>query len=76
MCWLRVGWPPTWLQNWGGRTLGFYDGDTRYLDMEEVVKLMGCHWCSFLLLEDRRLHENKDLWAFPPPVSPSGLGAR
>ena len=50
----------------------FQDGDqVRYLDRWALMELMSCHWASHLLVEDHRLLQERDLWAFPPPVSPT-----
>lgn len=51
----------------------FQDADfqVHYLDRDGLIKLMSCQWAGHLLLEDHRLLHERDLWAFPPPVSPS-----
>lgn len=54
-----------------GVSLATVEGIVRKLSHAELEKLLGCTYVHHLIFEEEKILQERDLWSFPPPVSPS-----
>eukprot|EP00929_Paragymnodinium_shiwhaense_P066787 TRINITY_DN3354_c0_g1_i1.p1 TRINITY_DN3354_c0_g1~~TRINITY_DN3354_c0_g1_i1.p1 ORF type:complete len:246 (+),score=40.57 TRINITY_DN3354_c0_g1_i1:179-916(+) len=54
-----------------GVSFASFEGNVRKLSHGELEKLMGCTYIHHLIFEEEKILQERDLWSFPPPVSPS-----
>ncbi|CAK0877134.1 unnamed protein product [Prorocentrum cordatum] len=47
------------------------EGSVRKLSHAELEDMLGCTYIHHLIFEEEKILKQRDLWSFPPPVSPS-----